>query len=468
MAECSISNAPLDWDAIEDWGLKELNGKEECHNSSPKTKESIMDCIRWEARSRLVANGEFKHLNHSLVFRWNLHTSVGLAAFAVDLVALVLLTSATCLLRIWEDAWLSSPQSRLTLPNNLGWPSDTRVSRLIDTTTGWWDLELIQRIFDHGEVAQIDRVLPSPLKQPDKLIWRGTPSSIFTAKSAYNLEVRRRSQEQGESSMADSSKEGCPAAVGVWQEGSRKIQKLSCNSTDGRGLLLFFLDRLEIEEMLEALTMTRMIWHWQNTFVFQGVFRSPTQVMAAVHMSLVGFSQAIKKAAKPSNIETVPVPQWSKPPHGYWKINWDAAISKEKGKMRVDVVIRDEDGRVVAARAKVVSFITEPDAAKSVAAWFAVEFGRKMGCRRLILEGDSMVVVLALCAKASCSRAYGQVLEDTITRFSHFSSVDVLFACRDANQAANVLAKCALSQWLDNTWISECPFVIQHVVATDL
>jgi hypothetical protein len=27
MAECSISNAPLDWDAIEDWGLKELNGR---------------------------------------------------------------------------------------------------------------------------------------------------------------------------------------------------------------------------------------------------------------------------------------------------------------------------------------------------------------------------------------------------------------------------------------------------------
>jgi hypothetical protein len=36
-----------------------------------------MNCIRWEVRSRLVANGQFKHLNHSLVFCWNLHTSVG-------------------------------------------------------------------------------------------------------------------------------------------------------------------------------------------------------------------------------------------------------------------------------------------------------------------------------------------------------------------------------------------------------
>jgi hypothetical protein len=69
MAECSILNAPLDWDAIEDWGLKILQGRgiraslgRLClgaivynlwkqrnallHNSSPRTEDSIMDCIR--------------------------------------------------------------------------------------------------------------------------------------------------------------------------------------------------------------------------------------------------------------------------------------------------------------------------------------------------------------------------------------------------------------------------------------
>jgi hypothetical protein len=101
MSECSIPNAPLDWDAIEAWGVKVLRGRgvranlgRLClgstvyniwkqknailHNSSPKTEESIMDCIRWEVRSRLVANGQFKNLNHTLVFRWNLHSSVSL------------------------------------------------------------------------------------------------------------------------------------------------------------------------------------------------------------------------------------------------------------------------------------------------------------------------------------------------------------------------------------------------------
>jgi hypothetical protein len=37
---------------------------------------------------------------------------------------------------------------------------------------------------------------------------------------------------------------------------------------DGRGLLLFFQEKLEAEELIEALTILRMIWHRRNTFIF--------------------------------------------------------------------------------------------------------------------------------------------------------------------------------------------------------
>jgi cupin superfamily acireductone dioxygenase involved in methionine salvage len=74
-----------------------------------------------------------------------------------------------------------------------------------------------------------------------------------------------------------------------------------------------------------------------------------------------------------------------------------------------------------------------------------------MGGSRIILEADSLVVVSALRARDSCNRAYSQVLDDIKASFSYFSSVDVLHVCRDANRAAHVLAKFALSQLLDNT-----------------
>jgi hypothetical protein len=70
---------------------------------------------------------------------------------------------------------------------------------------------------------------------------------------------------------------------------------------------------------------------------------------------------------------------WHKPPTGSWKINWDAAISKEMKKMGVGVVIWDVDGRVVAAQTKVVPYITDPLAAESLATWYAVLLGIDRG-----------------------------------------------------------------------------------------
>jgi hypothetical protein len=38
---------------------------------------------------------------------------------------------------------------------------------------------------------------------------------------------------------------------------------------------------------------------------------------------------------------------------------------------------------------------------------------------------------------------------------------------RKSNKAAHVLAKCAISQLLDKTWVGECPPLIQSIVAVE-
>jgi hypothetical protein len=47
----------------------------------------------------------------------------------------------------------------------------------------------------------------SHLLKKGKIIWTGSPSSIFTVRSAYHMEMRRRAQEQGESSSADGNEQ---------------------------------------------------------------------------------------------------------------------------------------------------------------------------------------------------------------------------------------------------------------------
>jgi hypothetical protein len=229
-------------------------------------------------------------------------------------------------IKIWKDVWLNPPKSRLLLTNNTNWHPESRVSSLIDHNSGWWNLDLIHRLFDPGEAADIGSVVISPLLKKDKIIWRGSPSGVFTVRSAYHMKMRRRAQEKGESSSVDGNEQlwkfiwslpttpvlrnfcwklchdllptkfnlfsqkvvanpicpicngepetifqclwSCPMAVGIWQEGSRKLQKMACGDTDGRGLLLFFQDKLESEELIEALSILRMIWLTRNTFIF--------------------------------------------------------------------------------------------------------------------------------------------------------------------------------------------------------
>lgn len=55
---------------------------------------------------------------------------------------------------------------------------------------------MLNSCFPSVDVEQIGSVIISPLGQADKMIWRGTPSGLFTVKSAYHMEMQRLSQER--------------------------------------------------------------------------------------------------------------------------------------------------------------------------------------------------------------------------------------------------------------------------------
>jgi hypothetical protein len=90
-------------------------------------------------------------------------------------------------IRIWGDAWLPPPYPRLLSPPNPSMNLDDRVAVLLHDDTGWWNYELLHRIFYLGEVARICRVVVSPLGQSDRLVWRGSTDGLFSVKSAYHI-----------------------------------------------------------------------------------------------------------------------------------------------------------------------------------------------------------------------------------------------------------------------------------------
>jgi hypothetical protein len=71
------------------------------------------------------------------------------------------------------------------------------MSALIDDDTNWWKRSLVEEIFIADEVERICRMVISPNKQADQLVWVGNKNGNVSVKSAYHLERDRIEMEGG-------------------------------------------------------------------------------------------------------------------------------------------------------------------------------------------------------------------------------------------------------------------------------
>jgi hypothetical protein len=64
----------------------------------------------------------------------------------------------------------------------------------------------------------------------------------------------------------------------VWQEARRKFQKMVLWESDGAGFLEQLVEKLDGEDLVEALILARYIWLRRNYVVFNNIFTSPANV----------------------------------------------------------------------------------------------------------------------------------------------------------------------------------------------
>ncbi|EEC66671.1 hypothetical protein OsI_32959 [Oryza sativa Indica Group] len=98
-------------------------------------------------------------------------------------------------INIWSDPWL--PRDMRFVTTRRGASLITRVCELIDPTTGQWDIELIQQIFNENDAKIITRI---PLRegQEDFIAWQPDTKGIFSVKSAYKLHEKILNELQGQ------------------------------------------------------------------------------------------------------------------------------------------------------------------------------------------------------------------------------------------------------------------------------
>lgn len=72
---------------------------------------------------------------------------------------------------VWNDPWLPNNTSPFVLTPLADYLRDARVENLLNVEKSGWDLELLEDLFVHDDVALIKSVPIAEHQQEDKLIW---------------------------------------------------------------------------------------------------------------------------------------------------------------------------------------------------------------------------------------------------------------------------------------------------------
>ena len=88
--------------------------------------------------------------------------------------------------RIYQDAWLSRPEGRISSPASHLAPNSI-VDSLINAAMGWWNISLIDLCFYPPEAQLIKSLALCSTPLPDTLIWKSEKLGSYSVKSGYKI-----------------------------------------------------------------------------------------------------------------------------------------------------------------------------------------------------------------------------------------------------------------------------------------
>lgn len=88
-------------------------------------------------------------------------------------------------IQIWKDLWLLDQSNPKVLTTPFPYLEEANVSSLMNMHGTYWDVDIIQDIFEPRDANLIMNIHLSMQKRSDKLIWAKENRGNFTIKSCY-------------------------------------------------------------------------------------------------------------------------------------------------------------------------------------------------------------------------------------------------------------------------------------------
>lgn len=413
---------------------------------------------------------------------------------------------------IYKSCWIPRPTTfKPFSPPKL--PLDSTVSELIDEGNMWKE-SLIQQNFMEEDAQQI-LMIPLPrTSEPDQPLWHFDRRGEYTVKSGYQVALKLKCPDQPNSSenkqipwniiwaselpakikifMWRAVKNLLPTAANLWKrkvlqspwcqrcrkteetifhalfdcKASQKIWRLTeygeeVNKSANKEVLSWMMEmakRRSKTDMARIIALCWVSWLSRNLHVLNNKIEDPQILIAkaeAVMQSYKNISPPHLQSAPERNVNKNL--QWSPPPPGWFKVNVDAAVKEYQNKEGLGVVIRNSEGKCMAAAMKPSTFRGSVAFAEAEASKLGIEIAENAGLLPLIIETDSQEVVdLVLSKKGTRTEIYWIVLEIQAC-LKRLQQSKIQYTSRNCNEMAHALAKTALDQANFVSWLENIP-----------
>lgn len=156
-------------------------------------------------------------------------------------------------------------------------------------------------------------------------------------------------------------------------------------------------------------------------------------------LSLLALSLNFVRAAKHTR-QVTRLNEWRKPLSDFQALNVDASFSVEDGLGACGAVVRDHNGGFIGASTARMEHVPDVVSAEAEAMRQGLIFLQSLGCSKVSIQSDSIIVVEALNNNEGYSLVAAPILDDCRILLKEFGKVYINFCNRESNCVAHELA----------------------------
>lgn len=192
--------------------------------------------------------------------------------------------------------------------------------------------------------------------------------------------------------------------------------------------------------------------------IFEGK-KEDSQISLAKAKAIVKSYRKIKPPPLPSyaeqNYQTKQT--WKPPPLGCFKVNVGAATKIQNQVAGLGVIIRNAEGKFIAAAQNRENFSGDVLAAEAKAIQLGIAAAKAAKCRPVIIESDCQEVI-DLITRRKCSKTeISWIISDIIEDLKKLNNATLQHTSRLGNDMAHSIPKMALRNVESEIWTDVCP-----------